>query len=154
MQVILLEKIKKLGDLGETVEVKSGYGRNYLLPQGKALPATEANRAVFEERKAELLKKAQDSVNAAKLRAEKLAGVTLTIKALASEEGKLFGSVGPAEIVDTAAAMGIDIHKNEVDMISGPIRATGSYDVAISMHSEVIVGLTVVVEDTKSRDDD
>src|SRR3546814_2195134 len=89
MNVILLEKIKKLGDLGETVKVKSGFGRNYLLPQGKALPATAANVKVFEARKAELVKKASASVGAAKIRAEALAGKTLTIKVLASEEGKL-----------------------------------------------------------------
>jgi len=150
MQVILLEKIKKLGDLGDTVEVKAGFGRNYLLPQGKALPATEGNRKVFEERKAELLKKAQDSVNAAKLRAEKIAGLTVTIKALSSEEGKLYGSVGPGEIVDAAAAVGVDLHKNEIDMVSGPIRATGSFDVEVQLHSEVIVGMTVQVIDSKA----
>lgn len=146
MQVILLEKIKHLGDLGETVSVKSGYGRNYLLPQGKALPATESNRQVFEARKAELVRKSQDSINAAKLRAEKLAGLELTIKALASEEGKLYGSVGPAEIVDAAAARGIEIHKNEIDMVGGTIRATGTFDVVVQMHSEVTVGISVIVE--------
>lgn len=146
MQVILLEKVKHLGDLGETVSVKSGYGRNFLLPQGKALPATESNRQVFETRKAELVRKAQDSINAAKLRAEKLAGLELTIKVLASEEGKLYGSVGPAEIVDAAAARGIDIHKNEIDMVGGTIRATGKFDVVVQMHSEVMVGISVVVE--------
>lgn len=150
MQVILLEKIKRLGDLGDTVKVRPGYGRNYLLPQGKALPATEANREVFETRKAELVRKAQDSINASKLRAEKLAGKTLTIRALASEEGKLYGSVGPAEIVDAAAALGLDVTKHEIDMIDGPIRATGSFTVAVVLHSEVQTSLTVVVEEQRS----
>ncbi|MFT4045947.1 MAG: 50S ribosomal protein L9 [Solimonas sp.] len=151
MQVILLEKIKKLGDLGETVNVKPGFGRNYLLPQGKALPATEANRKVFEARKAELVRKAQDSVNAAKIRAEKLAGQTLTIKVLASEEGKLYGSVGPAEVVHAAEAAGLDLHKNEIDLVSGPIRAVGSYEIAVRLHTEVETALTVVVEEDRPQ---
>ena len=150
MQVILLEKIKRLGDLGDTVKVRPGYGRNYLLPQGKALPATEANREVFETRKAELVRKAQDSINASRLRAEKLAGKTLTIRALASEEGKLYGSVGPAEIVDAAAALGLDVTKHEIDMVDGPIRATGSFTVAVVLHSEVQTSLTVVVEEQRA----
>ncbi len=150
MEVILLEKIKKLGDLGDTVKVKSGFGRNFLLPQGKALPATENNRKVFEARKADLLKKSQDSVNAAKLRAEKLNGLSLTIPVLAAEEGRLYGSVGPAEIVNAAAQKGVEIHKNEIDMVSGPIRAIGSYTVAVVLHSEVASSVTVVVEAQKA----
>ncbi|WP_028007540.1 50S ribosomal protein L9 [Solimonas flava] len=151
MEVILLEKIKKLGDLGETVKVKSGFGRNYLLPQGKALPATEANRKVFEARKAELVKKAGDSINAAKARAEKLAGQTLTIKVLASEEGKLYGSVGPGEIVEAAEAAGLDLKKSEIDMITGPIRAIGSYEIAVRLHTEVETSLTVVVTEERQQ---
>ncbi|HEY1077586.1 MAG TPA: 50S ribosomal protein L9 [Fontimonas sp.] len=150
MEVILLEKIKKLGDLGDTVKVKSGFGRNFLLPQGKALPATENNRKVFEARKAELLKKSQDSLNAAKLRGEKLNGLSLTIPVLAAEEGRLYGSVGPAEIVHAAAAKGVEIHKNEIDMVSGPIRAVGTYTVSIALHSEVAATVTVVVEAQKA----
>ncbi|MDP9142567.1 MAG: 50S ribosomal protein L9 [Pseudomonadota bacterium] len=150
MEVILLEKIKKLGDLGDTVKVKSGFGRNFLLPQGKALPATENNRKVFEARKADLLKKSQDSLNAAKLRAEKLNGLSLTIPVLAAEEGRLYGSVGPAEIVSAAAQKGVEIHKNEIDMVSGPIRAVGSYTVAVVLHSEVASSVTIVVEAQKA----
>ncbi len=150
MQVILLEKVKNLGDLGDTVKVKSGYGRNFLLPQGKALPATEPNRKVFETRKAELVKKANDSLNAAKFRAEKLGGKTLTIKALASEEGKLYGSVGPAEIVHAAEAAGLDLQKSEIDMVTGPIRATGTFIVAVRLHSEVETSLNVIVEEQKA----
>ncbi len=150
MQVILLERVKNLGDLGDTVKVKSGYGRNFLMPQGKALPATEPNRKVFEARKAELVKKSNDSINAAKIRAEKLAGKTLTIRALSSEEGKLYGSVGPAEIVHAAEALKLDLHKHEIDMITGPIRATGSFTVAVSLHSEVQTSLTIVVEAQKA----
>ncbi|NKF22518.1 50S ribosomal protein L9 [Solimonas marina] len=150
MEVILLEKIKKLGDLGETVKVKPGFGRNYLLPQGKALPATAANVKVFEARKAELVKKASESVNAAKIRAEKIAGQTLTIKALASEEGKLYGSVGVAEVLDAATALGLDLHRNELEIVGGPIRAVGSYSVAVHLHSEVETSVTVVVEESRS----
>ena len=117
MEVILLEKVKKLGDLGDTVKVKSGYGRNYLLPQGKALPATDANRKVFEARKAELIKRSADSLNAAKLRAEKLAGKTIVVKALSAEEGKLYGSVGPADVVRAAEAQGLDIKKGDFPMV-------------------------------------
>ena len=150
MQVILLEKVKNLGDLGDTVKVKPGYGRNFLLPQGKALPATEPNRKVFEARKAELVKKASDSLNAAKIRAEKLAGKTLTIKALASEEGKLYGSVGPAEIVDAAEALKLDVHKSEIDMVTGSIRTTGTFEVAVRLHSEVETSLTIVVQEQRA----
>jgi large subunit ribosomal protein L9 len=149
MQVILLEKVKNLGDLGDTVKVKSGYGRNFLLPQGKALPATEPNRKVFETRKAELVKKATDSLNASKIRAEKLAGKTLTIKALASEEGKLYGSVGPAEIEHAAKALKLDVEKSEIDMVTGPIRATGTFTVAVRLHSEVETSLTIIVEEQR-----
>ncbi len=146
MEVILLEKIKKLGDLGDTVKVAAGFGRNYLLPQGKALPATEANRKVFEARKAELVKKFSESLNAAKIRAEKLAGKTVTIKALAAEEGKLYGSVGPADVIAAAEAQGLDLKKNEIDLGEGPIRAIGTYTVAVRLHAEVETSLTVVVE--------
>lgn len=150
MNVILLEKIKKLGDLGETVKVKAGFGRNYLLPQGKALPATAANLQVFEARKAELVKKASESVSAAKIRAEKLAGKTLTIKVLASEEGKLYGSVGVHEVIEAAKALGLDVEKSELDIVGGPIRALGTFEVGVHLHSEVETSLTVIVEDNKA----
>ena len=151
MEVILLEKIKKLGDLGETVKVKAGFGRNYLLPQGKALAATDANRKVFEARKSELVRKHDDSLSAAKMRAEKIAGKTITVKALSAEEGKLYGSVGPADIVRAAAAMGLELKKSEIDMISGPIRQIGSYDVAVRLHTEVETALKIVVEEDKTQ---
>jgi len=151
MEVILLEKVKNLGDLGDKVKVKSGYGRNFLLPQGKALPATEANRKVYEERKAELLKKSSESLNAAKIRAEQVAGKTVKVKALAAEEGKLYGSVGPADIVRAAAEAGLELRKSEIDMVTGPIRQTGSYTVALRLHTEVETSLTVIVEEEKAQ---
>src|SRR5581483_4134686 len=150
MELILLEKVKNLGDLGDVVKVKSGYGRNYLLPQGKALTATEANRKVFDERKAELVKKAADSLNAAKMRAEKLAGTVVKVKALAVEEGKLYGSVGPNDIARAAEAQGLDIEKREIDMPDGVIRLIGTYSVIARLHTEVEVAITVVVEEEKA----
>jgi len=153
MDVILLEKIRRLGDMGETVKVKPGYGRNFLLPQGKALPATDANRAVFEARKTELTKRAAESVNAAKIRAEKIAGQVLNIKVLASEEGKLYGSVNVSEVLDAANEAGLDIERNEIVMPT-PIREIGRFDIAISLHSEVETSNTVVVESKRAAQND
>jgi large subunit ribosomal protein L9 len=150
MDVILLEKVKNLGDLGDTVKVKPGYGRNFLLPQGKALPATKANLKVFDERKAELLAKATDSLNAAKMRAEQLAGKTLTIKALTAEEGKLYGSVGVSDVVRGAEAAGIELKRSEIDIPGGPIRQIGSYPVTVRLHTEVEASITLVVEEEKA----
>jgi large subunit ribosomal protein L9 len=151
MDVILLEKVKNLGDLGDTVKVKAGYGRNFLLPQGKALSATPENVKVFEARKAELLKKATDSLSAAKMRSDKFNGKTLVIKALTAEEGKLYGSVGPSDIVRAAAAAGYDIKRSEVDMPSGPIRQTGSYPITLRLHTEVETTITVSIEEEKEK---
>jgi large subunit ribosomal protein L9 len=150
MDVILLEKVKNLGDLGDTVKVKPGYGRNFLLPQGKALAATPDNLKVFEARKAELLKKANDSLSGAKMRAEKFAGKTLVIKALTAEEGKLYGSVGPSDVVRAAQAAGFEIKRSEVDMPTGPIRQIGSYPVTLRLHTEVEATITVSIEEEKA----
>ena len=146
MNLILLEKIKHLGDLGDIVKVKPGYGRNFLLPKGKALSATEANKKVFEERKADLVKKSSDSLNAAKLRAAKIEGATVVVQALASEQGKLYGSVGPAEIARAAQAMKLDVEKSELNLIGGAIRTIGESKVAARLHSEVEVEFTIKVE--------
>ena len=150
MDVILLEKVKNLGDLGDTVKVKPGYGRNFLLPQGKALPATPGNVKVFEARKAELMKKANDSLSAAKMRAGQFGGKTLVIKALTAEEGKLYGSVGPSDIVRAAVAAGMEIKRSEVDMPTGPIRQIGSYPVTLRLHTEVEATITVSIEEEKA----
>ena len=150
MDVILLEKVKNLGDLGDTVKVKPGYGRNFLLPQGKALPATDNNRKVFEARKAELMAKANDSISAAKGRAEKLTGKTVTIKALAAEEGKLYGSIGPGDIARAAQAAGLDLKKSEIDMPAGPIRQVGTTEITARLHTEVAITFTVVVVEEKA----
>ena len=150
MDLILLEKIKHLGDLGDIVKVKPGYGRNFLMPKGKALPATKANKEVFEVRKAELVKKANDSVAAAKIRAAKLQGMTFVVRMLASEEGKLYGSVGPTEIERAAAGQKVDLDKSEINLLAGPIRHTGEFKVLARLHSEGEVEVTIKVEAEKA----
>lgn len=147
MKLILLEKIANLGDLGETVEVKSGYGRNFLMPKGMAVAATKANVAMFEERRAELEAAAADKLSTAEGRAAKLNEVVLKIDANASEEGKLFGSIGPREIADAVTATGVELEKSEVIMGEGPIRETGAYDIPIQLHADVIAEIKVIVNE-------
>ncbi len=148
MQVILLEKIGKLGNLGDQVNVKSGYGRNFLIPFGKAVPATEANVATFEARRAELEAAAAEKRAEAEARAAKLAEVSATIEANAGEGGKLFGSIGTRDIAEAITAAGVEVNKSEVRMPEGPIREIGSYEIAIQVHSDVVqnVALAVVAE--------
>jgi large subunit ribosomal protein L9 len=146
MEVILLERVKNLGDLGETVKVRPGYGRNFLIPKGKAVPANEANKKVFEERRADLESKAQEALAVAQERQAKLEGAKVTVKAHAGEEGKLFGSVGTAEIADAVTAQVAEICKSEVEMPEGPIRAVGEEEVGLILHSDVRATITVVVE--------
>lgn len=147
MEVILLERIPKLGNLGDKVKVKPGYGRNFLIPQKKALPATEINLVRFEERRAELEKHAKEIIDQAQKRAAKLEGLTLTILANASEEGKLFGSVSNYEIVKTLSEMGHEIHKSEVFIPEGHIRQIGQYPIVLQLHGEeVVANITVVVK--------
>lgn len=147
MQVILLERIKNLGNLGETVKVKPGFGRNYLLPQGKAVTASPANIEYFESRREELEAKAKEQLDVAKSRAEKLDGLELTITARTSEEGKLYGSIGAREIVEEIAKKGIEIHKQEVQLPEGPFRAVGQYDVELHLHhGEVISTIKLSIE--------
>ena len=147
MEVILLDRVLNLGDIGDTVTVKPGYGRNYLLPQGIALRATAANREVFESRKAELLKKVAESQAAAKAKAEAIEKIgSVTITALASEEGKLFGSVGPREVADAITAAGVEVEKELVTLPEGPIREVGESEALIQLYAEVEQTITVVVE--------
>jgi len=148
MEVILLEKVGKLGGLGDKVSVKSGYGRNFLVPYGKAVPANDANTAEFEARRAELEKAAAEKLAAAEARAELLNDKAVTITSKAGDEGKLFGSIGVRDIADATTAAGVDVNKSEVRMPEGPIRAIGDYDVAIQIHSDVIaiIKLAVVSE--------
>jgi large subunit ribosomal protein L9 len=148
MQVILLEKIGKLGNLGDQVNVKSGYGRNFLIPFGKAVPATKINVGEFETRRAELEATAIEKRSAADARALKLAALAVTIGANAGDGGKLFGSIGTRDIADAVSAAGIEVNKSEVRMPKGPIRDLGSYDVAIQVHSDVVqtVSISVIAE--------
>lgn len=147
MEVILLEKIANLGDLGDKVNVKPGYGRNYLVPGKKAVPATAENVKVFEERRAELEKVAADKLAEAQARGAKLAELeNVVIKSNAGDEGKLFGSVNVAEVADALTAAGVEIEKSEVNMPEGPIRVIGEYDIDIQLHSDVTQSVKVVVE--------
>ena len=146
MEVILLERVANLGNLGDRVKVRSGYGRNFLVPSNKAVPANDANIAEFEARRAELEKAAAEVLATAKSRAEAIAAVgSITIKANAGEEGKLFGSIGVTDIVDTAAAAGITVERREVSLPEA-IRNIGEYEVTFQLHSDVAQNIQLVVE--------
>lgn len=138
MEVILLAKTRNLGNLGDRVKVKNGYGRNYLIPQGKALPASEANIKMFEERRAELERQAAAEVDGAAQRAAKLAEIaSVTVTAKAGDEGKLFGSVGTRDIASAITEAGLAVKKAEVLMPNGPIRHTGDFVIEVQLHSDV-----------------
>jgi len=145
MEVILLQKVANLGNIGDRVKVKPGFGRNFLLPQGKAALATAANVAKFEERRAELEKRAADDIAAARTRAARLEGHALTITAKVGGEGKLFGSIGTADIAEALSADGIEVERSEVRLPGGPIRLIGEHHVKIHLHSDVEVDLTLTV---------
>jgi len=147
VEIILLEKVANLGDLGDQVNVKAGYGRNYLIPQQKAVPATKANIEKFEARRAELEKAAAEALTEAQARAEKIASVgKITLARNAGEEGKLFGSVGPADIADALTDAGVEVEKREVIMPEGPMHAIGEYEVNIRTHTDVTQVILVVIE--------
>ena len=148
MQVILLEKIINLGNLGDLVTVKPGYARNYLVPKGLATIATEENIKIFEERRQELEKASADKLQAAKARAKELDGQSVEIASKASDEGRLFGSVGLIEISEAFAAKGMELNKAEIQLPEGPFKMIGTYEVAASIHAEVnlTVNVTVVAE--------
>lgn len=145
MDVILLDKVENLGDLGDKISVRPGYARNYLIPSGKAKYATKENIAEFETRRAELEKAAAKSLLAAQDRAAKLADLEVTIPAHAGNEGKLFGSVGTAEIAEAISATGVEVLKKEVRLPEGALRSTGEFDIAIHLHSDVDTEVKVVV---------
>ena len=145
MEIILLEKIHNLGDLGDHVKVRSGYGRNYLIPYGKAVPATKANIEEFEQRRAELEKAAAERLAAAQKRGEKLQDKAVTVAAKAGEEGKLFGSIGVRDIADAVTADGVEVEKSEVLLPEGPIRATGEYQIGLQLHSDVTVQINLSI---------
>ncbi|NPU95058.1 MAG: 50S ribosomal protein L9 [Gammaproteobacteria bacterium] len=146
MDVILLEKTRNLGNLGDKVKVRSGYGRNFLIPQGKAVPATESNIKHFQERRAELEKQANEKLATAQARAEKLIAIAaVTVPAKAGDEGKLFGSVGTRDIADAVIAAGLEVAKAEVLMPNGLIRAVGDYEITLQLHSDVAATIKVSV---------
>lgn len=150
MELILLQKVRNLGTLGDKVNVKPGYGRNYLLPQGKAVRVNEANLAAFEQRRAEYEAKASTSLADAEARKAKLADVVVTISAHASAEGKLFGSVNPRDIAEALEASGHTVSKGEVILGEGPLRSTGEFDVVINLHADVTTTVKVIVISDKS----
>jgi len=145
MEVILLQKVANLGNIGDRIKVKSGYGRNYLLPHGKATLVTAENVARFEAQRAELEKRAHDELQDAQSRATELEGAKITITAKAGTEGKLFGSVGTADISEAATAAGHRLVRSEVRLPSGPLRAVGEHVVQLHLHTDVNVQLCVVV---------
>jgi len=145
MDVILLEQIPNVGKIGDQVQVKAGFGRNYLVPQGKAVFATEANRVEFEKRRSGLEMAAAGTLAIATKRGEELAGVELEIAGRAGEEGKLFGSVGARDIIATLEALGHQVARDEIRMPDGPLRSVGSYLLQIALHHDVVAEITVNV---------
>jgi large subunit ribosomal protein L9 len=145
MEVILLEKIANLGNLGDKVTVRPGYGRNYLVPQGKAVAATAKKIAEFEARRAELEKIAAEKLAAAQARADALSKLEVVITHKAGDEGKLFGSIGTHNIADAITAAGVTVEKHEVRMPKGAIRQIGEYDIDINLHTDVVVTLPIKI---------
>jgi large subunit ribosomal protein L9 len=145
MEVILLQKVANLGNIGDKVKVKPGYGRNFLLPSGKAALATAANLKKFEERRTELEKAAADSLTSARTRAKQLEDFKLELRAKAGTEGKLFGSIGTADIAEALTKAGIEIERSEVRLPGGPIRLVGEHHVKLHLHSDVEIDLPVHV---------
>ena len=146
MDLILLEKVQNLGDLGDLVKVKAGFGRNYLVPSGKAAPATKANLAQFEVRRAELEAAATDRLGKAQARRTSLEEVVVEIAANASDEGNLYGSIGPREVAAAVSELGHEINKSEVTMGEGPIRTIGEFDVVVQLHADVETHIKVIVK--------
>jgi len=146
MKLILLQKVTNLGNLGDLVDVKPGYGRNFLVPSGRAVPATKTNIADFEARRAEYEAKAKASHSGAQARADKLEGASVTIGAHASNEGKLYGSVGPREIAQAFTAAGLVLNKSEVILGEGAFRAVGEYEVTIKLHADIQATVKVIIQ--------
>ena len=146
MEIILLQKVDNVGGIGDLVRVKSGYARNYLIPQGKATLATPENKAKFESRRAELEAKAANELAAAQARAKKLEGLKIKIEMQAGAEGKLFGSVGTVDIAEAVGKQGIEIERSEIRLLEGPLRVVGEHRIELHLHADVNVEITVVVE--------
>ncbi len=146
MEVILLEKVENLGGLGDRVHVKPGYGRNFLIPKGKATPATEEHIKAFEARRAELETAAADALAKAEARRDRLEDMVVTVQAKAGEEGKLFGSVGTADIAEAIVAAGVEVERSEVRLPEGAFRQLGEYQVPLHLHSDVNTEITLIIE--------
>lgn len=146
MNVILLDKIQNLGGLGDQVTVKSGYARNFLIPQGKAKPATKENVAEFEARRAELEKQAAEALAQAQTVYEKMNGLVIVIEASAGEEGKLFGSIGTQDIADALQASGFEVERRHVRMPEGVLRHTGTFEIDVQLHTDVVASINVEVK--------
>jgi large subunit ribosomal protein L9 len=146
MEIILLQKVDNVGGIGDLVRVKSGYARNYLIPQGKATLATPENKAKFESRRAELEAKAAAELAVAQARAKKLEGLVLKIEMQAGAEGKLFGSVGTVDIAEEVGKRGIEVERSEVRLPDGPLRTAGEHQIELHLHTDVNVPLTVIIE--------
>ena len=149
MEVILLDRIENLGDLGDRVEVRPGYARNYLFPKGKAKFATAENIAEFEARRADLEKAATEARAAAEARRQQIEGLTLTLTAKTGSEGRLFGSIGPGDIVEAARASGIELQRREVIMPAGTLRQTGDYEIQVHLYTNInaTIQVSVVAEE-------
>jgi large subunit ribosomal protein L9 len=145
MEIILMDKVVNLGNLGDVVKVKDGYARNFLIPTGQAKRANKANIAAFAERKAELEKQAADKLAAAQGRADKIAGVSVTIAQKAGVDGRLFGSISNVDIANALTAQGMEVAKAEVRLPEGPFKAVGEYPVTLALHSDVTCEITVTV---------
>jgi large subunit ribosomal protein L9 len=145
MQLILLERVKNLGNLGDKVSVKAGFGRNYLIPQGKAIPATSRNIADFEKRRSELEQVQGDKLQQAKIRSARLAELTVVLSRKGVDETKLFGSIGVHDIADAVTAQGVELHKSEVRLPTGPLRLFGEYTIEIHLHADVNAELKLIV---------
>ncbi len=145
MDIILLQRIKNLGKLGDKVSVKAGYGRNYLIPQGQAVAATEANTAAFEARRAELESQEAAVLAAAQARAAELNEVNINITAKAGDEGKLFGSIGTRDIADALTNAGLAVDRAEVRLPNGALRHTGEFNIAIQLHHDVVADVLVTI---------
>lgn len=146
MNVILLEKVANLGTLGDQVTVKSGFARNFLIPQGKAKPATKDNIAEFEARRADLEKQAAEALALAQELHEKMNGTVVTIESVAGDEGKLFGSIGTADIADALEAAGFEVERKNIRMPEGSLRYVGTFEFDVELHSDVVASITVEVK--------
>ena len=146
MDVILMEKVENLGDLGEKVSVKPGFARNYLVPAGKAKFATAANLAEFEATRAELEKNAAEAVLAAEQRKARAEGLKVVIAGKAGTEGKLFGSIGPREVAEAVTQAGLEVEKKEIRMPEGPIRTVGEFTIGLHLHTDINVNIVITVE--------